>query len=347
MRALVIERPREVSVREVETPSPGPGEVLVATRAVGVCRTDLELVSGELDDPRWVRFPCIPGHEWSGEVVETGAGVRSVSAGDRVVGEGMVPCLTCAPCRRGDTHLCENYDQVGFTRGGGCGEYVLVPERNLHRIPDHVSFDAAVLVEPGSVVLQGIERVQPRPGEAVGVIGVGTLGSIAIKLLRLWSPCAIVAYGLRDEELEFARSLGADHTVNVSEVDAVEATEALLGRQLDVVVETAGAVAALELATRLPREGGRAVTMGVAGAGRELTIPSDRFVFRDLTLCGSVTYTVAVWARMVGLLSAGLVDFEPIVTHRFPLERYEDAFKLMDDRTGVVAKIVLHHRAES
>ena len=344
MKALVIERPREVAVKDVPTPSVRAGEVLVATRAVGVCRTDLELVTGELDDPRWVRFPCIPGHEWSGEVVEVGEGVRSVVPGDRVVGEGMVPCLTCAPCRRGDTHLCENYDQVGFTRGGGCGEYVLVPERNLHTIPDHVSYDAAVLVEPGSVVLQGVERLALRPGEAVGVIGIGTLGSIAIKLARLWSPRAIVAYGLRDEELEFARSLGADHVVNVTNRDPVAATRELLGgRELDAVVETAGAVAALELATRLPREGGRAVTMGVAGAGRELTLPSDHLVFRDLTLGGSVTYTVATWARMVGLLSDGLVDFEPIVTHRFPLTRYEDAFRLMDDRSGVVAKIVLHH----
>lgn len=343
MKALVIERPREVSVREVATPVAGPGDVLVATRAVGVCRTDLELVTGELDDPRWVRFPCIPGHEWSGEVVEVGEGVRSVAPGDRVVGEGMVPCLTCPPCRRGDTHLCENYDQVGFTRGGGCGEYVLVPERNLHRIPDHVSYDAAVLVEPGSVVLQGIQRIAPWPGEAVGVIGIGTLGSLAIKLLRLWSPAAIVAYGLRAEELAFARTLGADHTINVAEVDPVAATRELLGRELDAVVETAGAVPALELAVRLPREGGRAVTMGVAGAGRQLTIPSDQFVLRDLAFFGSVTYTVATWARMVGLLSAGLVDLEPIVTHRFPLARYEDAFRLMDDRSGVVAKIVLHH----
>jgi threonine dehydrogenase-like Zn-dependent dehydrogenase len=343
VKALVIERPRDVGVRDVPTPTVRAGEVLVATRAVGVCRTDLELVTGELDDPRWVRFPCIPGHEWSGEVVEIGEGVRSVVPGDRVVGEGMVPCLTCAPCRRGDTHLCENYDQVGFTRGGGCGEYVLVPERNLHTIPAHVSYDAAVLVEPGSVVLQGVERLGLRPGEAVGVIGIGTLGSIAIKLARLWSPTAIVAYGLRDEELAFAKSLGADHVVNVTKGDPVATTRALLGRELDAVVETAGAVAALELATQLPREGGRAVTMGVAGAGRELTLPSDHFVFRDLTLTGSVTYTVATWARMVGLLSDGLVDFEPIVTHRFPLSRYEDAFRLMDDRSGVVAKIVLHH----
>jgi 2-desacetyl-2-hydroxyethyl bacteriochlorophyllide A dehydrogenase len=339
MRALVIERPREVALRDVEIPAVGPADVLVRTRAVGVCRTDLDLVTGVLDDPRWVRFPCIPGHEWSGVVEAVGPEVRSVGPGDHVVSEGMVPCLTCAPCRRGDTHLCENYDQVGFTRGGGCGEFVVVPERIVHRIPDDLSFETAVLIEPGSVVLQGIERLAPRPGEVVGVIGIGTLGAVAIRLLRLFSPAAIVAYGIREEELELARSLGADHVVNV-------ASGGDLGPTPDAVLETAGSVEAIELATRLPREGGRVVTMGLPVEGRELTIPADRFVFRDLSVSGSITYTSAVWARMVALVSSGLVDLSPIVTHRFPIGRYEDAFALMDERVGVVAKIVLHHGEE-
>jgi 2-desacetyl-2-hydroxyethyl bacteriochlorophyllide A dehydrogenase len=346
MRAIVIQRPREVALREVDVPVFGPDDVLVETRAVGVCGTDLELVTGELDDPRWVRFPCVPGHEWSGVVAEVGANVRSFAPGDRVVGEGMVPCLECRPCRLGATHLCENYDQIGFTRSGGCGEYVAAPARILHRLPDHVSFEAAVLFEPAAIVMQAIERAAPRPGEVVGVIGVGTLGSVAIKLLRLYSPAAIVAYGLREEELEWARSLGADHALDAARADVVEETARLAGRPLDLVLEAAGAVAALELATRLPREGGRAVTVGLAGAGRELTIPSDRLVFRDLTLIGSVTYTAPVWTRLVDdLVGRGLVDLSPIVTHRFPLERYEDAFALLDHRVGNVAKIVLQHRA--
>ncbi|HEY8645355.1 MAG TPA: alcohol dehydrogenase catalytic domain-containing protein [Gaiellaceae bacterium] len=343
MKAIVIERPRDVALREISVPAVGPRDVLVETRSVGVCRTDYELITGELDDPRWVRFPCVPGHEWSGVVSEVGGDVTSVVPGDRVVGEGMVACLHCGPCRRGDTHLCENYDQIGFTRGGGCGEYVLAPERTLHQLPDHVSFDTAVLIEPGSVVLRGIEKLAPQPGEVMGVIGIGTLGSIAIKLLRLHSPVAIVAYGLRDAELEFARELGADHVINVAEGDPVQATTDLVGRPLDVVIETAGAVAALELATRLPREGGRVLALGLAGAGRELTIPADRFVFRDLTLIGSVTYTTASWARMVGLVSDRLVELDSIVTHRFPLERYPEAFALMEERVGNVVKIVLQH----
>jgi threonine dehydrogenase-like Zn-dependent dehydrogenase len=124
--------------------------------------------------------------------------------------------------------------------------------------------------------------------------------------------------------------------VNVSREDVEEGV-------LDVVVETAGAVPAVELSTRLVREGGRVVLLGIAGHDQELTLPADLIALRDLTLLGSVGYTTAAWAEMVALLRESLVDLDPIVTHRFPLERYQEAFALMDERHGVVARIVLEH----
>ena len=342
MRAIVIEQPNVVALRDIETPEPGPGEVRVRSIRAGVCRTDLDIVAGALD-PRWVRFPVVPGHEWSGVVDSVGEGVAGVEPGERVVCEGNIPCLSCPRCRAGDTHLCANYDAVGFTRGGGWGEYVVVPARVVHSLADHVSFDAAVLVEPGAVVLKALERARIEPAETVGVVGVGALGALAIRLARLRSPATIVAYGLRDEELELAVALGADSVFNVATADAEAETRRLTGGGLDVVVETAGAAAAAELATRLAREGGRVVLLGIAGQGQELTLPADRIALRDLTVFGSVGYTTAAWTRMVGLLRVRLVDLEPLVTHRFPLERFEDAFALMDDRRGVVAKVVLEH----
>jgi threonine dehydrogenase-like Zn-dependent dehydrogenase len=342
MRAIVIEEPNAVALREVETPEPGPGEVRVRSVKAGVCRTDLDIATGALD-PRWVRFPVVPGHEWSGVVDAVGEAVTGVEPGERVVCEGNIPCLRCARCRAGDTHLCANYDAVGFTRSGGWGEYVVVPARILHSLPDHVSFDAAVLVEPGSCVVKAFDRARIEPAETVGVVGVGAMGALAIRVARLRSPAAIVAYGLVDGELELARALGADSVVNVARADAEAETRKLVGGGLDVVVETAGAVEAAELSTRLVREGGRVVALGIAGQGRELTLPADRIALRDLTIFGSVGYTSTAWAKMVGLLRDGLVDLDPLVTHRFPLERFEDAFALMDDRQGVVGRIVLEH----
>ena len=342
MRAIVVERPASVALTEIETPSPGPGEARVRSVVAGVCRTDLDIVSGTLDD-RWVRFPVVPGHEWSGVVDAVGEGVTTVERGQRVVCEGNIGCMACARCRAGDTHLCQRYDAVGFTRSGGWGEFVVVPARILHALPEHVSFESAALVEPGSCVVKALGRARIEPAETVGVVGVGAMGALAIRIARLRSPATIVAYGVRDEELELARTLCADAVVNVAEQDAESETRALLGGGLDVVVETAGAVPAVELSLRLAREGGRVVILGIAGHGQELAIPADSIPLRDLTVLGSVGYTTAAWADMVSLLREGLVDLAPIVTHRFPLERFEDAFALMDDRRGVVARVVLEH----
>jgi L-iditol 2-dehydrogenase len=336
VKAVVVEAPSRVAYREVDAPVVGPDDVLVRSREAGLCRTDIEVMTGQFTDPRWVRFPVIPGHEWSGTVVGVGSDVTSVRAGDRVVSEGMITCGRCAPCRRGETQWCERIEALGFTRPGGYAELVAVPERVVHRLPDHVSFDAGVLVEPASVVLHGVDKARPQPGESAAVIGVGTLGSLAIALLALHSPSRIVAYGVREEELELARTLGATEVVLSGEREPARA-------EMDLVVETAGVPEAVELATQLCRPGGRAVLLGIAGEGRTLTLPSDLLVGKDMTLIGSIAYPAATWSRVVGLLADGVLELDRIVTHRFPIGEFEDAIALMDDRRGIVAKIVLEH----
>ena len=260
-----------------------------------------------------------------------------------MVCEGMIPCNRCRRCKEGSTQLCLNYDQIGFTREGGYGEYVRVPRHVVHRLPAGVSFAAGVLVEPASCVQRALERARPRPGDTIGVIGVGTLGSLAVILAGLYSPGALVAYGVREEELEFALRLGAGTAVHVTEQDAVAATHEHLGGGLDVVIETAGAVAAVDLATRLVRPGGRVVLLGIAGAGKTLELPADRIMFADMDLIGSCSYPTSAWSSVVRLLERELVDFEPIVTHRFPAAQFEEAFAVLDERKGTVAKVVLEH----
>jgi L-iditol 2-dehydrogenase len=345
MKAVLIERPHQAAYVEVDKPTAGPGEVIVRSHAAGVCRTDVEMLHGELTDPRWVRFPLIPGHEWSGTIDELGEGVTDLSVGDRVVCEGMIPCNRCRRCKEGETQLCLNYDQIGFTRPGGYGEYVCVPRHVVHQLPGAVSFAAGVLVEPASCVLRGLERGFPRPGETIGVIGIGTLGSLALTMARLYAPGMLVAYGVRAHELGFAMKVGADATVHIGEEDPVAATGRLAAAGLDLVFETAGAPEAVELATRIVRPGGRVVLLGIAGEGKALELPADRIVFGDMHVIGSFSYSTSAWTRVVRLLEEGLVDLDPIVTHRFPAPSFGDAFELMDNRDGIVTKVLLEHVA--
>jgi 2-desacetyl-2-hydroxyethyl bacteriochlorophyllide A dehydrogenase len=336
MKAVVVERPDQVAYREVDAPAVGADDVLVSSREAGLCRTDIEVMTGIFTDPRWVHFPVIPGHEWAGTVVEVGANVDSVRAGDRVVCEGLIGCHRCGPCRRGETHWCERIEALGFTRPGGYAELVTVPARVVHPLPDHVSFDAGVLIEPASVVLHGLEKAQPQPGETVGVIGIGTLGSLAITLLRLYSPARLVAYGIREAELELATALGASEVVVTDAGNPVAA-------ELDLVVDTSGAPSAIALAAEVCRPGGRVVLLGIAGEGRSLTVPSDLLTGKDMALIGSLAYPTSVWSRVVGLVSDRVIELDRIVTHRFPAAEFAEAIRLMDDRHGIVAKIVLQH----
>jgi 2-desacetyl-2-hydroxyethyl bacteriochlorophyllide A dehydrogenase len=333
MQAVVIERPNEVTFREIGPPRVGPDDVLVKSHEAGLCRTDIEMMTGAFTDPRWVRYPVIPGHEWAGTVVEVGSSVEDVRVGARVVCEGLIACNRCRRCRGGETHWCERVEALGFTRPGGYAELVAVPARVVHQLPDHVSFDAGVLIEPASVVLHALEKVRPQIGDTAGVIGVGTLGSLAIALLKLHSPANIVAYGIREEELELARRLGADEVRLTGEAND----------EVDLVVETAGHPSAIELATRLCRPGGRVALLGLSGEGQSLTLPADLLSGKDMALIGSVAYPTSVWSRVVGLVTDRILDLDPIVTHRFPVSEYEEAVQLMDNREGIVAKVVLEH----
>jgi 2-desacetyl-2-hydroxyethyl bacteriochlorophyllide A dehydrogenase len=342
VRAVVIQAPDRVELREVPAPEIGPDDVLVKSHTVGICRTDLNILRGKLPSPI-VTYPCIPGHEWSGTIADLGHNVKDLSLGDRVVCEGRIPCGRCFYCRAGDTNLCTNYDQIGFTRPGGCAELVAVPRQVAHRLPDHISSESAVLVEPASCVLRGLERAQLRVGESVGIVGIGTLGSIALTLVKLRSPRAMVAFGLRPDELAFALDSGADLSVDVSSRNLEKETASLVADGLDLVIEAAGGVAAIDVATRVVRPGGRVVVLGSAGEGARLDIPADRLMRKDLMVIGNLSYTSASWSNMLDMLVGGNVRMEHLVTHRFPLQDFAGALRLMERPVGRVTKVVLEH----
>jgi Alcohol dehydrogenase GroES-like domain len=191
IKALIVRAPGEVALAARPAPAAAPGEVLVRPDLVGLCGTDLEIIAGQVD-PAFVRYPIGLGHEWTGIV--TG---DSALAGTRVVVEGVVACGHCARCARGETNLCETYDEFGFTRDGAAAGLVTVPAALVHPLEENVAADDAVLTEPASVVYQGLTRAAISPGARVLVIGDGTIALLAVYLLRLWSPAEVVLLGQR------------------------------------------------------------------------------------------------------------------------------------------------------
>jgi 2-desacetyl-2-hydroxyethyl bacteriochlorophyllide A dehydrogenase len=310
----------------------------------GICRTDARIVNGDLP-PHAVSYPCIPGHELSGTVVSTGAGVAGLGRGDRVVVEGRISCGVCPRCVSGRTNLCRRNRQLGFTLPGGFGEFVAAPANVVHAVPDDLSLAAASVVEPAASVMRAIRRAGLVAGESAGIVGIGSLGAAALMLIRHLGCRPTVAYGIRTEELMLAEQLGADYAIDVADADAVGRSKGPAGRGLDAVIEVAGTVSAVRTALEVVRPGGRVVLLGLPGPGRALELDVDSFVRKDVELIGSLSYTSSAFAEVLSLAVEGVIDFDQIITHRFPFGSFREAFAKLDEK-GRVAKVVIEHLPE-
>jgi L-iditol 2-dehydrogenase len=329
-RALVVESPSRLGLVERDPLLPGPGEVVIRPAFCGLCGTDIELRDG-LVDAAFVRYPLTLGHEWSGVVEAVGDGVAEIAQGDRCVAECIVPCGHCPKCRAGATNVCETYAELGFTQEGGASDQVVVPARLVHVLGPDVSLLDAALVEPTSVVMRGLEKAAPEPGQRVLVIGDGTIGLLAAHLAGLWSPSEIVVLGRRPEQTALASSVGATHFT----------TDDAVAEGFDLVLEAAGVPETITRAVGAARRGGRVLLLGLPPAGRTFELPADLLVNNDLSLVASFGYTSAAWSRVVQLINARAIQPGLIVTHRFPLAEHAAAFAALTRAEGQRGKVML------
>jgi L-iditol 2-dehydrogenase len=328
-RALVITSPGLIGLQDVPELVPGPGEVVARPVHTGICGTDLELLAGVVD-PAYVRYPLVPGHEWSGVIETVGPGVTGLEPGQPVIAEGIIPDRICAECVQGNTNLCVVYDELGFTRAGTAADQVLVPAQVVHVLGGSVSLLEAALAEPAAVAWRAIGRGHPRPGERVAVVGDGTLALITAHLLRLYSPAELVVVGQRPAQAALAAELGAT-AFTVAAPDA----------SFDLVIEAAGSAGAVERAFGLARRGGRVVLVGLAGNDVKAAFPIDDAVNNDLLISASFAYTSAAFAEVAALLSSGQIRPAPLITHRFPLEDYAQAYEVLRAGDGPRGKVML------
>ncbi len=322
MRAAVIEQPGVVCVTDLPEPHAGPGEVVVKVAACGVCGTDVHLFCGGFRG----EYPLVPGHEFCGTVAEVGDEVHHVAPGDRVVVDPNIVCGVCAYCRRGLVHLCQNLGAVGVTRPGGFAEYCLVPASQLHRWPDHLHPFHAALVEPLACCLHGLDRAEVQAGETVVVLGAGPIGLMMAQLVRLAGAARVVVSEPSAAKRERASQLGAHATFDPLACDLPAEVMALTEIGADVVIECAGRPETVAQALTLVRRGGRVLLFGVNPKDASVAIrPYDVFL-NELTIAGSYINPFT-HSRAIELLAAGRLNAMALISHRLPLERFEEALQ--------------------
>jgi threonine dehydrogenase-like Zn-dependent dehydrogenase len=305
--------------------------VLVRVGAAGICGTDYRIWTGE----RRVPYPLIPGHEFIGDVVAVGAGVTRVAPGGRVAVEPNWGCDTCDLCREGRENLCLARTAVGIDRDGGFAELAVLPERACWPAPAGLPPDVLLFAEPLAVVTRAVGRAAPRPGETAAVVGAGTLGLLALQLLRARG-CRVLAVGRTDRRLGLARELGAESTVAGAGEAVADAARRFAGRDgVDLVIETAGTAEAVELSVGqvgLVRPGGRVVLTGLPHDPARI----DFFwvVRREIDIRGSMIYREE-FGEAIALLAGGRIRVEALLTHRFPLAEIDAALAAHRDPASI------------
>lgn len=336
MLGIVFTGNRQLEVRELPVPDPGPGEVRLKIMATGVCGSDLHVYRAEQVPGQ------IAGHEPSGVVDAVGQGCERLQVGDRVSAHHHQGCGTCHQCARGEVVACPRDQVVGVATGGTFAEYCVVKERNCVPLPDSVSFtDGAFMACVGGTAWGAYKRLGIWPGESVGVFGLGPVG-LSCVLIGKALGLRVVGMDVLPERLDVARRCGADLVVDGAD-GSVVATLRQFGRGpagpwadgLDYVIETSGATAAREKVIPSLRREGKAAIVGV-GEYDTVINPGD-IHGRACTLLGSVVFHLDWSWDLARFLAASGLSFEPAVTHRFRLDQAEEALRLADQgRCGKV-----------
>lgn len=334
MKAVLFPGNREVRIVEREIPDPGPGRVLVRTRASAICRSDMGLYTGTSAIVGAVEAGAglvVPGHEPAGEVVGVGSGVEHIQVGDRVAGYLPIGCGHCEHCRAGYFMLCAQWKCLGFDVDGGDADYLVLPERNCLVLPDEFSFVAGALMTDMIGTQYHTQKVLGvNASMTVAVFGLGPMGAAAVLIAGALG-ARVVAVDVLDERLQMAVKLGASDTVNSRSSDPVAALSELTGgRGVDVAIDCSGAPPAQNAALDAVMKRG---AVAFVGESRSTTInPSDQIIRKLLTVVGGWYFPVSEWDEICRFVSHHKLDVEALVTHTFPLSEAAEAFRAFDAR---------------
>ncbi len=337
MRGIVKTAPGagHVTLMDVADPTPGPGEVVIQVKAAGICGSDLHILDGSMKYT--MRLPLVMGHEFSGVVSAVGEGVDDLTIGERVTSETLFKtCGVCLACRGGSYNQCAKKQVIGYYYNGCFAEYILVPRRLVHRLPDNVSFRAGSMVEPLACCVHAVNELTPiTPTEVVVVSGPGSIGLLCAQLAKAAGGYVVVAGTSSDgSRLALARELGADRTVNVEKESLADVVLALTdGRGADVYLECSGAPAAARAGLSVTRRGGRYTQIGLFS--NEFSLDFGQIVYREIRVQGSIGSRRPTWITTLNLLHSGLVTVEPMLETAYPLDKWEQGFRMAESKSAI------------
>ncbi len=334
MRAAIMDAPHAMHVGDWSSPQPGPGEVLVAVQAAGICAGDMYFYLGK--NP-YAQYPQVCGHEIAGVVAELGAGVDGPAIGTPVVVEPFVGCGICYPCRIGKSNCCANLQIIGVHRPGGYAEYLTAPASHLHIVPVGLSPLVASFAEPVAIGVQSCRRGAVANGEYVLILGCGPIGLALIEVARARG-ARVVATDVSEERLEFAAKLGVE-TVPAGDRLLAAILEHTNGEGAPVVIEATGNVNAMQQTVELVAAGGRIVIVGLVKQGVGVTFPGLDFTRKEMTIVGSRA-SVGCFPEALELLASGAITY-PRVATEFDLWDAPQVFAKLAEHPTAVHKGVL------
>jgi L-iditol 2-dehydrogenase len=340
MRALVLEQYRTFAYKEVADPRPGAGEVLIAVRACGICGSDVHGMDGSTGRRQ---PPLIMGHEAAGVIAGIGEGVGGWKTGQRVTFDSTVYCGTCWYCRRGEINLCDNRRVLGvscdeYRQEGAFAQYVAVPVRILYALPDGVSFTQAAMVEAVSIAVHGVRRVSPQLNDSAVVVGAGTIGLLAVQVLKACGCSPVVAADVDPAKLELAARLGADVVIDSGKKEVGREVRRHVPRGADVAVEAVGLAASVRDALAALRKGGQLALVG--NVSPVVDFPLQSVVIGQISVNGSCASS-GEYPTCLELIARRVVDVDAMISAVAPLAEGAEWFQRLYRKEPGLMKVVL------
>ena len=343
MLQTVMTEPGKIEFREVDKPTPQDNQVIIQTKRIGVCGSDIHVFHGLHP---YTSYPVVQGHEVSGVIAEVGAQVEDLAVGDKVTFTPQVTCGQCYPCTHGMYHICESLKVMGFQTGGAAQEFFPVDADKVLKVPDHVSLDQAAMVEPVSVAVHALSRAgENLQGKKVLVLGAGTIGNLIAQVAKASGASAVMITDISDYKTDKAKECGIDFVVNPKKEDLGEAIWRNFGPdRADIILECVGVQNTITQAVENARKGTTIVVVGVFGEKPvvDLGLVQDR----ELSLVGTLMYQKRDYERAIELVAGGKLCLDQMITHRFPFKEYLEAYEMIEASGGQYMKVMVELDAD-